>query len=171
MEFGGDMINFKVSESIQNRNDVRSCFAIGIIKNIGQERSTPIKKDASRTTIEEGIGRKHKEHATALKTPNLAVPKDKIGEMVAALGALPQHPSKSPIPIPIPISTNRLLPSLVQVPNRFQGGGSIYMDFRNQNTTIREDHYPLPFIEPYDESVEGQVVEDIPLHAVGSKRG
>ncbi|KAB2615288.1 S ribonuclease [Pyrus ussuriensis x Pyrus communis] len=46
MEFGGDTINFKVSESIENPNDVRSCFAIGTIKNIGQERSTPIKKDA-----------------------------------------------------------------------------------------------------------------------------
>ncbi|XP_068340626.1 uncharacterized protein [Pyrus communis] len=169
MEFGGDTINFKVSESIENPNDVRSCFAIGTIKNIGQERSTPIKKDASRTTIEEGIGGKHKKHAIALQTPNLAVPKDTIGEMVAALGALPQHPSKSPIPIPIPISTNPLLPFLVQVPNQFQGGGSIYMDFRNQNTTIRDDHYPFPFIEPYYESVEGQVVEDIPLHAVGSK--
>ena len=95
MEFGGDVINFKVSESIKNTNDVRSCFAIGIIKNLGQERSTPIKKDASRITIEEGIGVEHKEHATTLQTPNTAVPSDKIGEMVAALGALPQHPSKS----------------------------------------------------------------------------
>ena len=111
----------------------------------------------------------HNEHATTLKTSNMAVPSAKTGKRVAALGALPQHPSKSPIPIPIPISTNRLLPSLVQVPNQSQGGASMYMDVQNQNITIREDHYPRPFSEPYYGSVEGHVVEEIPLHAVGSK--
>ena len=42
MEFGGDMINFKVSESVEHTNDVRSCFAIDVIKNKRQERSPPI---------------------------------------------------------------------------------------------------------------------------------
>ncbi|KAM2770275.1 hypothetical protein PS2_012942 [Malus domestica] len=73
MEFGGDMIKFNISDSIKNPNDVRSCFAIDVIKNLGQERSAaPIKKDVSRTTIEEEIGVEHKEHATTLKIPNLA---------------------------------------------------------------------------------------------------
>ncbi|KAM1063634.1 hypothetical protein ACFX2A_028376 [Malus domestica] len=72
MEFGGDMIKFNVSESIENPNDVRSCFVIDVIKNIGQELSALIKKDVSRTIIEEGIGVEHKEHATTLKTSNLA---------------------------------------------------------------------------------------------------
>ncbi|XP_068323130.1 uncharacterized protein [Pyrus communis] len=52
------------------------------------------------------------------------------------------------------------------VTNRYKGGGSIYMDCRNRNTTIREDYYPRPFIEPYYGSVEGHVVEKIPFHAV-----
>ncbi|XP_070672171.1 uncharacterized protein [Malus domestica] len=53
MEFGGDMINFKVSESVTNPNDVRSFFAIDVIKNLGQERSAAlIKKDVPRTTNE-----------------------------------------------------------------------------------------------------------------------
>ena len=73
MEFGGDMINFKVSESVENPNDVRSCFSIDVIKNLRQEQSTPIKKDVSRTTNEEGIGVEHKDYtATTLKMPNLA---------------------------------------------------------------------------------------------------
>ena len=56
MEFGGDIINFKVSKSIENHNDVRSCFAINVIKNIGHERSASIKNDVFRTTNEKGIG-------------------------------------------------------------------------------------------------------------------
>ena len=169
MEFGGDMINFKVSESIKNTNDVHSCFVIDVHKDIGPKGSAQIKKDASRITIEEGIGLEHNEHATTIKTSNMAVPCAKIGERVAALGALPQHPSKSPIPIPIPISTNRLLPSLVQVPNQFQGDGISYRDFRNPDARIREDHYPLPFIDVYYENFKEHTVEDIPLHAVGLK--
>ena len=45
MAFGGDMINFKILESIENPNDVRSCFAIDVIKDVGQENSATIKKD------------------------------------------------------------------------------------------------------------------------------
>ena len=44
MEFDGDVINFNVSESVKTPNDVRSCFAINVIKNVGHERSTSIKK-------------------------------------------------------------------------------------------------------------------------------
>ena len=73
MEFGGDMINFKVSESVENPNDVHSCFVIDAIRNIGQECLTPIKRDVSRTTNEEGIGVEHKDHTTTvLKLPKLA---------------------------------------------------------------------------------------------------
>ena len=73
MEFGGDMINFKVSESVEHTNDVCSCFAINVIKNKRQERSPPIKKDAFRTTNEEGIGVDHKDcTATTLYPPNMA---------------------------------------------------------------------------------------------------
>ncbi|CAN6579329.1 unnamed protein product [Malus baccata var. baccata] len=73
MAFGGDMINFKISESVENTNDVRSCCAINVIENIGQECSTLVKKNVPEPTIEEGIGVNNKEcTAPTLKSPNLA---------------------------------------------------------------------------------------------------
>ncbi|CAN6685881.1 unnamed protein product [Malus baccata var. baccata] len=73
MAFGGDMINFKISESVENTNDVRSCCAINVIENIGQECSTLVKKNVPQPTIEEGIGVNNKEcTAPTLKSPNLA---------------------------------------------------------------------------------------------------
>ncbi|KAB2606321.1 S ribonuclease [Pyrus ussuriensis x Pyrus communis] len=78
-----------------------------------------------------------------------------IVDRAATFEPSPHYFCKSSIPISIPISTNRLLPSLVQEPNRYKGGESLYMDFRNPSTKIREDHYPLPFIEPYYEKFQG----------------
>ncbi|KAM1811201.1 hypothetical protein ACFX12_027871 [Malus domestica] len=164
MAFGGDMINFKIPKSIENHNDVRSCFAIYLIKDVGQENSAPIEKDEFLTTIEEGIGMEHKEHTTNLKMHSLA--ENTIGESVDSAATSFQHIGESSSPIPIPISTNRLLPSLVQVTNRIQGGGTLYIDFRKLNTIIRKDHYPLPFIDPMHENCEEHVVEDVPIHAV-----
>ncbi|CAN6567590.1 unnamed protein product [Malus baccata var. baccata] len=70
MAFGGDMINFKIPESIENTNDVRSCCAINVIKHIGTECSTKIKKDVSRTTTEKELGVEHKEcTAPTLEAP------------------------------------------------------------------------------------------------------
>ncbi|CAN6562535.1 unnamed protein product [Malus baccata var. baccata] len=66
MAFGGDMINFKIPESIENTNDVRSCCAIN-------------------------------------------------------------------------------------VPNRIQRHGRIRVDVEKKNTTIRKDHYPIPFKDPKHE--------------------
>ena len=68
----------------------------------------------------------------------------------------------------MPISINRLLPSLVQVPNRIHDGGRVYMDFRKHNAPIRNDHYPILFIDPMHENFEEHVVKETPLHAVGS---
>ena len=168
MEFGGDMINFKVSESIENPNDVCSCFAIDVIKNIGHERLTAIKKDVFRTIIEKGIGVDHTGQVTVLKAPKAESTTSEIIDSDATFESSSQYIGEAPIPIPIPISTNRLLPSLVQVPNKIQGGERVYMDFRKLNATIRKDHYPIPFIKPYYEYFEEHVVEDVPLHAVGT---
>ena len=79
-----------------------------------------------------------------------------------------QYIGKPPTPIPIHISINRLLPSLVQVPNRIQGGGRVHVDLRKRKATIWKDHYPLPFKDPMHGRFEGHVVENIPLHVVGS---
>ncbi|CAN6707354.1 unnamed protein product [Malus baccata var. baccata] len=166
MAFGGDMINFNVSDYVEKPNHVRSCFAVDVVKNIGQEPSTRIKNDAFQTTNEEGIGVDHKEcTATILKTPNLAENTPHAFVDCATISL--QHIGKLPIPISIPISTNRLLPCMVQVPNRIQADGNDYIDFRMLNTPIRKDYYPLPFIEPMYEYFEEHAVENIPLHAMG----
>ena len=149
MEFGGDLIKFKVPEYAKNSNDVRSCFAIDVIKNSGQEHSS-----VPRSLIEEGFGVKHKKLAE--KTTFAA----HFESSLKGIG-------KPPPLIPIPISTNRLLPSVVQVPIGVHDGGIAYFDFGKPNATIWEHHYPLPYIDPMHETVEEHVVEDVPLHAVG----
>ncbi|CAN6573189.1 unnamed protein product [Malus baccata var. baccata] len=112
MAFGGDMINFKISESVENTNDVRSCCAINVIEHIGQECSTLVKKNVPQPTIEEGIGVNNKEcTAPTLKSPNLAECTP-CACVHSATTSLP-YKGKPPIPISIPISTNRLLPCMV----------------------------------------------------------
>ncbi|KAM0963703.1 hypothetical protein EV1_022546 [Malus domestica] len=154
MAFGGNMINFKIPESIKNPNDVCSCFSIDVIKDVGQERSTPIKRDEFRSTNEEGIGVKHEGHAPTLIPPNL-VERTPCASIDSAAISL-QYIGKPPTPIPIPISTNRLLPHLVQVPNQIQGGRRVHIHLRKQNTTIRKDHYLLPFKDPKHEMFRGK---------------
>ncbi|CAN6580922.1 unnamed protein product [Malus baccata var. baccata] len=150
MAFGGDMINFKISESVENTNDVRSCCAINVIKNIGQECSTLVNKNVPQPTIEEGIGVNNTEcTALTLKSPNLAECTP-CAYVHSATTSLP-YKGKPPIPNSIPISTNRLLPCMVQVPNRRQRGGRVRVDLEKQNMTIRKDHYPIPFKDPKDE--------------------
>ncbi|CAN6720982.1 unnamed protein product [Malus baccata var. baccata] len=73
MAFGGDMISFKISESIETLNVVHSCCAIDKFEKIGPDRSASSTKDASRTMQDEGIGVENKDHtATALKVLKLA---------------------------------------------------------------------------------------------------
>ncbi|KAM2425813.1 hypothetical protein ACFXTH_000089 [Malus domestica] len=144
MAFGGDMISFKVFEFIETPNVVRSCCAINVIENIGQECSTLIKKNVPRTTIEEGIGVNNKGcMAPTLKSPNLAESTPCASVHYAAT-SLP-YMGKPSSPLSIPISNNRLLPCLVQVPRCIQSGGRVHVDLGKQSTKIRKDHYPLPF--------------------------
>ncbi|KAM2605926.1 hypothetical protein TB2_034669 [Malus domestica] len=157
MAFGGDMISFKISESIETTNVVHSCCAIDKIKKIGPDSSAPSTKDASGTMQDEGIGVEHKAYtATALKVLKLA--KSTMGKNVATPS---QHIGKPPSPISIPISTNRLLPSLVQVPNQMQGNGEVYIDFWKQNAPIMRDYYSLPFIEPKYEYFKEHAMDSI----------
>ncbi|KAM2141367.1 hypothetical protein ACFX1Q_007650 [Malus domestica] len=90
-----------------------------------------------------------------------------IGKSVDSVATSFQHIGESFSPIPNPISNNRLLPSLVQIPNRIQAGGNDYIDFRMLNAPIGKDHYPFPFIELMYEYFKEHAVEDIPLHPVG----
>ncbi|KAM2188725.1 hypothetical protein ACFX1R_032230 [Malus domestica] len=166
MSFGGDVISFNIPESVENTNDVRSCCAINVIENIGQKRLTLIKKKVPRTTIEEEIGVNNKECTTTpLKTPILT--ESNPYAFVDSAATSLQHIGMSPNPISIPISTNRLLPSMVQVPNRMQGSREVYIDCWKQHTKIRKDYYLVPFKDSMCEHFEEHVVENVPLHARG----
>ncbi|KAM2928254.1 hypothetical protein COP2_035517 [Malus domestica] len=143
MAFGGDMINFKISESVEKTNDVRSCCAIDVIENIGHECSTIFRKDVSRTTIKEGLGVKHEEHGPTFKSPNLAESIPCVSVQCAATSL--QHMGEPSSPLSIPISNNRLLPCLVQVLRCIHCGGIVHVDLGKHNTKIRKDHYPLSF--------------------------
>nr|XP_028962131.1 uncharacterized protein LOC114826230 [Malus domestica] len=143
----------KSSTTVENRKDVRSCFAIDVIANIGQERSAPIKNEIFQTTIEKGIGVEHNEHAPTLKKPNLAesTPCACVDSTATSL----QHIGEPPPSISIPISNNMLSHSLVQLPTCIQGGKRVHINLRKQNTTIRKDHYHFPFKDPKHEVFRG----------------
>ncbi|CAN6711702.1 unnamed protein product [Malus baccata var. baccata] len=114
MAFGGDMISFKISESIETPHVVHSCYAIDKFEKIGPDRSASSTKDASRTMQDEGIGVENKDHtATALKVLKLA--ESTMGKNVYLAATSSHHIGKPPNPNPIPIKVDRWFPSMVQV--------------------------------------------------------
>ncbi|KAM1734003.1 hypothetical protein ACFX11_019553 [Malus domestica] len=165
MAFGGDMISFKISESIETPNVVNSCCAIDKFEKIGPDRSAPSTKDASRTMQDEGSGVEYKAHtATALKV--LKVAESTMGKNVHIAATSSHHIGKPPNPIPIKV--DRWFPSLVQVPKQIPDGGHMNINLRQHNAPISKHHYPFPFKDAMYKNFVGQVVEEIPLHAVGS---
>ncbi|KAM1151945.1 hypothetical protein EV1_034264 [Malus domestica] len=167
MAFGGDMICFKISESIETPNVVRSCCVIDTIEKIGADHSAPNTKVASRAMQDEGIGVEHKDPtATALKIPNVA--ENTMRKKVHVTATSSQHQGKAPSPNPIPIKVDRWFPSLVQVPKQIPDSGRMNMNLRQHNAPINKHHYPFPFKDAMYKNFVGQVVEEIPLHAVGS---
>ncbi|CAN6554899.1 unnamed protein product [Malus baccata var. baccata] len=106
MEFDGEIINFNISKAMKFPKDDHSCFSIDVLDELAQDYLDMLEDDPLERTIAQGIGMK----------PNLAVPKDEHAELVAALESLPQHNGTRLNPIPIPVSTNTLLPSVIQAP-------------------------------------------------------
>ncbi|CAN6573223.1 unnamed protein product [Malus baccata var. baccata] len=106
MEFDGEIINFSISEAMKFPKDDHSCFSIDVLDELAQDYLDMLEDDPLETTIAQGLGMK----------PNLAVPKEEHAELVAAFESLPQHRGKPSNPIPIPVSTNTLLPSVIQAP-------------------------------------------------------
>ena len=94
-------------------------------------------------------------HPFVQRLPNLAedVPCEVV-DCAATFEPILQPLGKPPTPIPIPISINRLLPHLVQEPNRNLVGENVYMD-------LRKDLYPLPYKDPMLEGFEEHVLEDV----------
>ncbi|KAM2003734.1 hypothetical protein ACFX15_027268 [Malus domestica] len=170
MAFGGDMICFKISESIETPNVVHSCCVIDTIEKIGTDHSAPNTKVASRAMQDEGIGVEHKDPtATAFKIPNVA--ENTMRKKVHVAATSSQHQGKAPSPNPIPIKVDSWFPSLVQVPKQIPDGGRMNMNLRQHNAPINKHHYPFPFKDAMYKNFVGQVVEEIPLHAVGSNEG
>ncbi|KAM1282388.1 hypothetical protein ACFX2H_022762 [Malus domestica] len=106
MEFDGEIINFNISKAMKFPKDDHSCFSIDILDELAQDYLDMLEDDPLETTIAQGFGTK----------PNMVVPNDEHAELVAALESLPKHHGKPSNPIPIPVSTNTLLPSVIQAP-------------------------------------------------------
>ncbi|KAM1557066.1 hypothetical protein ACFX10_040536 [Malus domestica] len=106
MEFDGEIINFNISEAMKFPKDDHSCFSIDILDELAQDYLDMLEDDPLEMTIAQGFGTK----------PNMAVPNDEHAKLVAALESLPKHHGKPSNPIPIPVSTNTLLPSVIQAP-------------------------------------------------------
>ncbi|CAN6557373.1 unnamed protein product [Malus baccata var. baccata] len=121
MEFDGEVVNFNLSDSIKYPSEDHSCFSIDIIDFLAQGYLEDLNDD----TLEKVISRSmelttkgadfklpHGTHELGHDVP----PSEEILELVAALESLPKHGGKSPNFESIPISTNKLLPSIVQAP-------------------------------------------------------
>ncbi|KAM1509347.1 hypothetical protein EV1_018329 [Malus domestica] len=107
MEFDGEVIDFNLSESIKFPKDDHSCFSIDVLDDLAQDFLDCLERDALETTIAQGIGHKY----------GVAVPRsEEEAEIVAALESLPQHHGKPSNPISNPVSTNKMLPSVIQAP-------------------------------------------------------
>ncbi|CAN6560240.1 unnamed protein product [Malus baccata var. baccata] len=111
MEFDGEVINFNLSDTMKFPNENHSCFAIDVIDSLAQDHFDNLKDDALELIIAQGMDMKNIE--TATKEPHgknkesIAVPpSEEVIEMVVALESLP----------PQSVSTNKLLPSVVQPP-------------------------------------------------------
>ncbi|KAM1833138.1 hypothetical protein ACFX13_022990 [Malus domestica] len=121
MEFDGEIVNFNLSDSIKYPSEDHSCFSIDIIDSLAQGYLEDLNDDALEKVITRGMelttkgadsSATHGIHGLGHVVP----PSDEIFELVAALKSLPKHGGKSPNFNSIPISTNKLLPSIVQAP-------------------------------------------------------
>ncbi|CAN6711750.1 unnamed protein product [Malus baccata var. baccata] len=106
MEFDGEIINFNISEAMKFPKDDHSCFSIDVLDELAQDYLDMLEDDPLEIIIAQRIGMK----------PNLAVPKEEHAELVAAFESLPQQSGKPLNSIPILVSTNTLLPSVIQAP-------------------------------------------------------
>ncbi|CAN6544155.1 unnamed protein product [Malus baccata var. baccata] len=121
MEFDGEVVNFNLSDSIKYLSEDHSCSFIDIIDSLAQGYLEDLNADALEKVITRGIELKPKgadpmlTHDT-IETFHAVPPSEEIIELVAALDSLPKHGGKSPNFDSIPISTNKLLPSIIQAP-------------------------------------------------------
>ncbi|CAN6586189.1 unnamed protein product [Malus baccata var. baccata] len=121
MEFDGEVINFNLSDSMKYPSENHSCFAIDVIDSLMQDHFHKLNDDALELVITRGMNEQnveattigtHSMHGNAFAVP----PSDEVIEMVAALESLPSQTGKFLDPILSSVSTNKMLPSVVQPP-------------------------------------------------------
>ncbi|KAM2922713.1 hypothetical protein COP2_039036 [Malus domestica] len=121
MEFDGEVVNFNLSDSIKYPSEDHSCFSIDIVDSLAQGYLEDLNDDALEKVITRGVDVETKGTTPMLSHDmqelSYAVPpSEEFLEVVAALDSLPTHDGKFPNRESIPISTNKLLPSIIQAP-------------------------------------------------------
>ncbi|CAN6687754.1 unnamed protein product [Malus baccata var. baccata] len=121
MEFDGEVVNFNLSDSNKYPSEDHSCFSIDIIDSLAQGYFEDLNDDALEKVITRGMELTTK-GADSSVTHGMhglghAVPSsEELIEVVAALESSPKLDGKYTNREPIPISTNKLLPSIIQAP-------------------------------------------------------
>ncbi|KAM2128304.1 hypothetical protein ACFX1R_008115 [Malus domestica] len=121
MEFYGEVVNFNLSDSIKYPSEDHSCFSIDIIDSLAQGYLEDLNDDVLEKFIIRGMELKTMD-ANHMLTHGMHEPfhvvaySEEFIELAAALESLPKHGGKSPNFDSIPISTNKLLPSIIQAP-------------------------------------------------------
>ncbi|CAN6579357.1 unnamed protein product [Malus baccata var. baccata] len=114
MEFDGEVVNFNLSDSIKYPSEDHSCFSIDIIDSLAQGYFDDLNDDALEQVITRGMEFKTKGADSSVThgihgLGHAVHPSEELIEVVAALESSPNRES-------IPISTNKLLPSIIQAP-------------------------------------------------------
>ncbi|CAN6679403.1 unnamed protein product [Malus baccata var. baccata] len=121
MEFDREVVNFNLSDSIKYPSEDHSCFSIDIIDSLAQGYLDDLNNDALEKVITRGMELKTKGadcmHAHGIQESSHAVPpSEELLEVVVALESSPKLDGKYTTRESIPISTNKLLPSIIQAP-------------------------------------------------------
>ncbi|KAM1056753.1 hypothetical protein COP2_030912 [Malus domestica] len=121
MEFDGEVVNFNLSDSIKYPSEDHSCFSIDIIDSLAQGYLEDLNEDVLEKVITQGVECTNKGadcmHAHGMNGLGHAVaPSEELLEVVAALESSPKLDGKYTTRESIPISTNKLLPSIIQAP-------------------------------------------------------
>ncbi|KAM2731890.1 hypothetical protein EV2_035502 [Malus domestica] len=122
MEFDGEVIDFNLFETIKYPSDDHSCFSIDIIDSLAHQYFEDLNEDTLETTITKGMGLKTNRAESMLthgkhEDIHAVHHKEEVIEMVAALESLPLQNGKLLLPISSSVSTNKMLPLVVQPPS------------------------------------------------------
>ncbi|KAM2458105.1 hypothetical protein ACFX1W_006932 [Malus domestica] len=121
MEFDGEVVNFNLSDSIKYPSEDHSCFSIDIIDSLAQGYLDDLNDDALEKVITRGMEITTKGADCSVThgihgLGHAVHPNEEIIEVVAALESSPKLDGKYTTRESIPISTNKLLPSIIQAP-------------------------------------------------------